>query len=133
MMSLPSRPWTSSEPALEQMTSALVVPVRLSSAAVPEIVHDGPAFTTLLMIPCANAGPTIRPTVATETKIPRSFTCRSSLSERIPNSPPRNYTRVAGAIPPESLESATSLQGGGVSPDFQVGADTCVEAQLQAE
>src|SRR5205085_5065120 len=78
MMSLPSSPAAVSEPALAQMTSALVVPVRLSSAAVPVIVQLGPALTTVLKIPWAKAGPTIRPTVATDTKIVLILTPASS-------------------------------------------------------
>src|SRR5205085_11334293 len=38
------------------------------------MVQFGPAVTTLLMIPWANAGPAIKPAVATETKSARSFT-----------------------------------------------------------
>src|SRR3954468_20963296 len=67
MMSFPSSPSTESEPALEQITSSLVVPVSVSSAAVPVIVHSVLAPATLERRPCANAGPTIRPKVATDT------------------------------------------------------------------
>src|SRR3954468_7894099 len=74
MMSFPSSPSTESEPALEQMTSSLVVPVSVSSAAVPVIVHSVRAPATVESRPCANAGPTIRPTVAMLTKMARVLT-----------------------------------------------------------
>src|SRR5436190_5844002 len=74
IVSLPSRPFTASEPAFAQITSSWVVPFRSSSAAVPEIVHSVFAPATLPMKPWTNAGPTISPTVATDTQIPRNLT-----------------------------------------------------------
>src|SRR5205085_10394751 len=44
-------------------------PTSVSSAAVPVIVQLGPALTTLFSTPWTKAGPTIRPTVARDTKI----------------------------------------------------------------
>src|SRR5437868_9475274 len=72
-MSFPSSPSTESDPAFEQMTSSLVVPVSVSSAAVPVIVHSVRAPATPERTPCANTGPTINPSVAADTKMPRSF------------------------------------------------------------
>src|SRR5436190_66834 len=83
MMSLPSRPLMSSWPALPQMTSSRVVPFSSSSAAVPVIVQSFLAPATLLRTPCAKAGPTMRPAVATETTMARSLMSPSlSLPER---------------------------------------------------
>ena len=62
------------------VASALVVPTSVSSAAVPVMVQFGPALTTLLTIPWANAGPAMSPAVATETKSARSFTPTSRVS-----------------------------------------------------
>src|SRR3954469_1319478 len=74
IVSLPSSPSTASDPALAQITSSLVVPVSVSSAAVPVIVHSVRAPATVERRPWANAGPTIRPTVAMLTKMARVLT-----------------------------------------------------------
>src|SRR2546429_10033335 len=99
------------------MTSSLVVPFRASSAAVPVMVQFGPALTTVFRIPCAKPGPTIRPTVATETKRLRSFTCRSSLAKGFRFSPTELHTErvVLVRSPQNRAGTATSSQGGGVS------------------
>src|SRR4051812_18036134 len=78
MTSFPSPPSASSAPALVQMTSSRVVPLSESSAAVPTIVQSFRAPATLLSTPCANAGPTMRPTVATDTTMARSLMVPSS-------------------------------------------------------
>src|SRR5438552_9780491 len=79
MTSLPSSPSSVSRPARPHITSSRVVPFRTSSAAVPVIVHSTRAPATLAHRPCANAGPTIRPTVPTVTKIVRSLMRSPSL------------------------------------------------------
>src|SRR5438045_4185613 len=61
------------------MTSARVVPTSESSAAEPVMVQSFAAPATLPMTPCTNAGPTMSPTVATETKMLRSLTPTSRL------------------------------------------------------
>src|SRR4051812_14115772 len=71
--SLPSSPPALSAPAFVQMTSSRVVPVITSSAAVPWIVQSLAAPAAAPITPWTKAGPTMSPTVATETKMLRSL------------------------------------------------------------
>src|SRR4051794_6516549 len=105
--SLPSRPSAESDPALVQITSARVVPVRSSSAAVPLIVQSFAAPATLPITPCTNAGPTISPTVATETNKLRNLT-PSLLSLPPDGDAVEESTACAGLM--QSIRTVTSCR-----------------------